>query len=275
MSETPNDRYTHGHHSSVVDQHRRRTAEEAAAFLLPHLEPAMSILDVGCGPGSITIGLARRVPDGRVTGIDVVEAVLEQARDLAAEAGVDNVVFEHGDLYALDYADGSFDVAYAHQVLQHLTEPERALREIQRVLRPGGLVALRDADYGTMVHAPDSAELRRWLELYHDVALRNGAQADAGRYLNGWLLSAGFEEIEMSASSWVFHRPRQVLNWGDSWAERITHSALATQAVEYGLATTDELETIAEGWRRWARRPDAFFSFLHVEGLGRTPRIDQ
>ena len=67
MTEPPGDRYTHGHHASVVDQHRRRTAEDAAAFLLPHLEPTMSVLDVGCGPGSITIGLARRVPEGVTT----------------------------------------------------------------------------------------------------------------------------------------------------------------------------------------------------------------
>lgn len=271
MSDTPTDRYTHGHHASVVDQHRRRTAEEAAAFLLPHLEPAMSILDVGCGPGSITIGLAQRVPNGHVTGIDVAEDVLVQARELAADSGVTNAVFEPGDVYALTYEDDSFDVAYAHQVLQHLTDPVRALRELRRVVKPSGLVAIRDVDYGTMIHAPDTAELDRWLELYHAVASRNDAEADAGRYLNGWLKQAGFEDLEMSASTWVFYQPRQLLNWGDSWAERTTRSAFAEQAVEYGLATTDELNEIAKGWRRWARTPDAFFSFLHVEGLARVP----
>jgi SAM-dependent methyltransferase len=211
------------------------------------------------------------VPDGRVTGIDVVADVLEEARELASDNGVANATFEQGDVYALAYEDDSFDVAYAHQVLQHLTDPTRALRELRRVLKPGGLVAIREVDYGTMIHAPDSPELVHWLELYHRVASRNGAEADAGRYLNGWLLDAGFEAIEMSASTWVFHQPPQLLNWGDSWAERTTESAFAEQAVEYGLATADELETIADGWRRWARSPNAFFSFLHVEGLGRPP----
>ena len=269
MPDTPTDRYTHGHHASVVGQHRRRTAEDAAAFLLPHLDPTMSILDVGCGPGSITVGLARRVPEGSVVGIDVVEQVLEDARELAAASDAPNVSFEAGDVYALAYEDSSFDVAYAHQVLQHLTDPARALRELRRVVKPGGLVAVREADYGTMVHAPDTEELHRWLQLYHAVAARNGAEADAGRYLSGWFIEAGFADIEMTASPWVFHEPRQILNWGESWADRVTGSALAEQAVEYGLATSEELEEIAEGWRRWARLPNAFFSFLHVEALGR------
>ena len=267
----PGDRYTHGHHESVVDQHRRRTAEEAAAFLLPRLSPAMRILDFGCGPGSITVGLAKRVPDGEVVGIDLVPEVLDQARELAAASDVRNLRLETGDVYALAYEDDSFDVAYGHQVLQHLSDPVGALRELRRVLRPGGLVAVRDADYGTMVHAPRDPRLDRWSELYHAVANRNDAQADAGRYLYGWLLEAGYRAPEMSSSTWTFYQPGQALNWGDSWAVRTTQSAFATQAIEYGLATRAELEEYATAWRQWARQPDAFFTFLHVEGLGTTP----
>ncbi len=263
----PGDRYTHGHHPSVVDQHRRRTAEDAAAFVLPRLASGMRILDFGCGPGSITLGLAQRVPQGQVVGIDVVPEVLEQARELAQTRGADNVRFERGDVYRLDYADNSFDVAYGHQVLQHLTDPVGALRELQRVVRPGGLVAVRDVDYGTMVHSPVDPMLVAWLDLYHEVTRRNGAEADAGRHLLRWMTEAGLSEPEMSASAWTFFRSRQTLNWGDSWARRTTESDFAQQAISYGLASAEELAAYAEHWRRWARQPSAFFCFLHVEGL--------
>ena len=63
-------RYLHGHHEAVLRSHRQRTAESSAAYLLPHLEPDAEVLDVGCGPGTITVGLAERVPDGTVVGVD-------------------------------------------------------------------------------------------------------------------------------------------------------------------------------------------------------------
>ena len=264
---TNSDRYTHGHHASVVGQHARRTAEVEAAFLLPHLKPGMRLLDVGCGPGTITAGLARAVTPGEVVGIDVVPAVLDQARE--ANAMTPNLRFEEGSVYALGYADASFDVCYAHQVLQHLTKPVDAAREMQRVLKPGGLAAVRDADYATMTASPHTPEIERWLTLYHAVAGRNEAEADAGRRLPGWLLDAGFHDVTVSATTVLFHERAVVENWGLSWAERVTHSALDTQAVEYGLATIAELETIAEGWRRWTREPQAFFFYVNVEAIGR------
>ena len=180
------ERYTHGHHPSVVAQHQRRTAEEAAAFLLPHLRPGMRLLDFGCGPGTVTAGLARRVAPGEVVGIDVSEEILDLARAHAAEQGVENVSFEAADVYALPFEDGSFDVAFAHQVLQHLAEPTAALIEVGRVLSPGGIVAVRDADYGTMVHWPRDPRIERFLALYHAVAERNGGDADAGRRIPAW-----------------------------------------------------------------------------------------
>lgn len=268
-SPTSRDRYTHGHHSSVVSQHARRTAERDAAYLLPHLEPGMRLLDVGCGPGTITAGLARAVAPGEVIGIDVVAEVIEQARQYARTEALDNVRFEEASVYDLPYEHATFDVAHAHQVLQHLADPVGALIELRRVLRPGGIVAVRDADYATMTAWPPIDELDRWLDLYHQVTRRNGAEADAGRRLPSWLRTAGFARIEVSATTVLFHDGADVRNWGHSWAERVTHSSLAEQAVDYGLATPEELETIAAGWRAWADDPDALFFYVNVESIGR------
>jgi SAM-dependent methyltransferase len=268
---TPADRYTHGHHVSVVGQHARRTAERDAAYLLPYLQPGMRLLDVGCGPGTITTGLARAVTPGEVIGIDVSPAVVETARAHLAETGLVNVRFEEGSVYALAYADASFDAVHAHQVLQHLTRQVDAAREMYRVLLPGGVVAVRDADYATMMAWPRLPEIDRWLALYHAVATRNGAEADAGRRLGAWLREAGFEDVRTTGTAVVFADPESTLNWGDSWAERVTHSSLAEQAVEYGLATREELEALAAGWRAWARDPDAFFVYVNVECVGFKP----
>src|SRR5580700_7863777 len=117
--------YTHGHHESVLRSHKWRTAENSAAYLLPHLAKDAKVLDVGCGPGTITAGLADRVPQGHVTGIDAAREIVEQAREAAG--GRENLDFAAGDVYALDYPDASFDVVHAHQVLQHLSDPVLAL----------------------------------------------------------------------------------------------------------------------------------------------------
>src|SRR5665213_1303064 len=139
--------YTHGHHDSVLRSHRWRTADNSAAYLLPHLHPGLDLLDVGCGPGTITVDLAARVAPGSVVGIDASAEVIAEARSVADREATSNVTFRVGDVFALPFDDGSYDVVHAHQVLQHVGDPVAALAEMRRVCRPGGLVAARDADY--------------------------------------------------------------------------------------------------------------------------------
>ncbi|MEZ5208347.1 MAG: methyltransferase domain-containing protein [Acidimicrobiales bacterium] len=145
--------YTHGHHESVLRSHTWRTAENSAGYLLDHLRPGMDLLDVGCGPGTITLDLARRVAPGRVVGVDASDAVIAEAQARATETG-SAATFAVGDVYALDAEDRSFDVVHAHQVLQHLADPVAALRELRRVVRADGVVACRDSDYAAFVWAP-------------------------------------------------------------------------------------------------------------------------
>ncbi len=263
------DTYTHGHHKSVVNHHAARTATDSAGFLLPHLEPGMRLLDVGCGPGSITLDLARVVSPGKVVGTDLVDDVLSAGRVAAENAGIANVDFEPADVYDLSYEDASFDVAYAHQVLQHLTRPVHAIGEMRRVVKPGGIVAVRDADYGGFFWAPTEPRLTRWMELYHQVTEENGAQADAGRHLSHWMRQAGFTDIEVTTSNWHYETQTERAWWADGWFKRSTESSFADQAIRYGFASAGELADIAEAWLWWRDQPDGFLLIPHIEAIGR------
>lgn len=263
------DRYTHGHSDAVLRSHRWRTAENSAAYLLPELCGGDRLLDVGCGPGNITLDLAARVSPGEVVGIDVVGDVLVAAEADRADAGVDNASFRHADLYDLPFADHHFDVVHAHQVLQHLAEPMAALVELRRVLRPGGLLAVRDSDYGAFMWSPADPLLERWMELHHRAAAANGADADAGRHLLAWVGAAGFPDRTYSSSTWTFATPELRSWWGSLWAERVEDSAFAEQVVELGLTDRAELGEIASSFRRWSAHADAVFVCVHGEVLAR------
>jgi len=253
----------------VVRQHAQRTAEEAAAFLLPSLHPGMRVLDVGCGPGSITRGLAERVAPGEVIGLDLSSDTLEDARRDAAARGLTNLRFQEGSVYALPFGDGSFDVAYAHQVFQHLRERETAMREMLRVLRRGGLLAIRDVDWGTVAYWPRDPRLDRWIELHREAWYRNGGEPLMGRRLRALFNTAGVADLEITGAVWCYATPDDTIAWGDAYADRLLTSPMGGRLVDYGMVSRAELEGMAEAFRAWARHPDALWSFLHVAALGR------
>jgi SAM-dependent methyltransferase len=261
--------YTHGHHESVLRSHRWRTAANSAAYLLPALRAGQAILDVGCGPGTITLDLASRVAPGRVVGIDAAPEIVEKAHASATEAGFANVEFAVGDVYALEFADDSFDVVHAHQVLQHLSDPVAALREMRRVCRPDGVVCARDADYEAMTWWPEHPGLDAWLALYRATARADGGEPDAGRRMLAWARQAGFADVDASASAWCFAAPDDRAWWSESWSRRVRESAFAEHALSHGLASPKELARIAAAWNEWGERDDAWFVVVHGEILCR------
>ncbi|WP_027345111.1 class I SAM-dependent methyltransferase [Hamadaea tsunoensis] len=258
-------RYTHGHHESVLTSHRWRTAENSAAYLLPYLRPGMSLLDVGAGPGTITMDLADLVAPGTVTATEYNAGALELTRAEAARRGTANVEFAVADVHALAYADDTFDVTHAHQVLQHVADPVQALRELRRVTKPGGIVAVRDSDYAGFIWYPELSELDEWLALYQKVARGNGGEPDAGRRLLSWAHAAGFTDVRATASVWCFANEADRAWWGGMWAERILKSEMATTALETGAAVPADLDRISAAWQRWAAESDGWFLIPHGE----------
>lgn len=265
--ERESESYTHGHHESVLRSHRSRNVANSAAYLAPLLRENMTLLDIGCGPGTLTVDLARHVPGGKVTGVDAAEIVLGDARKHAISQGVKNAEFLQANAYDLPFSDASFDVVHAHQVLQHLSDPVAAIREMLRVVKPGGYIAVRESDYAAMSWFPATPGLEEWNTLYHEVTAAYGYQADAGRYLLNWFLAAGAtpEQLSPSASSWCYATPESRAWWGGLWAERCVESNFAVQAKEAGLADEVALEELAHEWRDWADQPDGWFTVPHGE----------
>ncbi len=261
--------YTHGHHESVLRSHRWRTAENSAAHLLPRLKSGDTLLDIGCGPGTITADLATKVTPGRVTALEPTGPALDLARAEITRRGLTNVDFAVGDVHRLNFADDTFDVVHAHQVLQHVGDPVAALREMRRVARPGGLIAVRDSDYAGFTWFPDVADLHEWLELYRRVARANGGEPDAGRRLLSWARSAGVTDVTATSSTWCFATADDRAWWGGMWAARMLESDVARHAVASGVATERDLVRIAQAWREWAAAADGWMSILHGEILCR------
>ncbi|KAI9714842.1 MAG: hypothetical protein M1820_000131 [Bogoriella megaspora] len=266
--------YSHGHHSSVVKSHSRRTAQNSAAFLLPYIQPTSNILDIGCGPGTITCDLASLAPQGTITGLDTSPSIITSAQDLATSRGLSNTVFRTGDANSLPFSDSTFDIVFAHQVLQHVGDPVGVLREMRRVTKPGGLVAARDADYKTFAWYPEPPALQKWGDLYQKVALTNGGQPNAGRRMHVWAREAGFgveDTVKCGFdASWTYYG-EAARDWGESWSERCVSSDFARSALERGLATKEDLEEISQAYGEWAKAEDKVFSVPCGEIICRVP----
>ena len=262
-------RYTHGHGAAVLSAHVRRSAADSAAHLLPHLSAGMDLLDVGCGPATITADLAECVAPGRVVALDAAADALEAARATLSERGLsEQVELSCGDVMALPFEDGSFDVVHAHQVLQHLADPVGALVEMRRLTRSGGIVAVRDAVYSAMTWFPDPEGMEQWRSVYMTTARTNGGEPDAGSRLLSWARAAGFTDVTASASTWCYATPADRAWQSETWAQRCLVS-FGPQAVELGLASSADLETMAEAWRQWGGSEDSWFVVVHGEVIAR------
>src|SRR5258708_14575054 len=225
----------------------------------------MRLLDVGCGPGSITSGFAQRVAPGETIGIDPSADVIATAKSLTGVTAARNLSFEVGSIYEPRFAAGTFNAVFAHQVLQHLRRPVDALRQLRALLAPGGVLGVRVVDWGSAIFYPESEAMRRCLAVQSDLARRNAGEPNAGRHLRRWLREAGFGEMRVTTSTESDADPDATRDRAEMFAERILRSGLADRALQYGIATRSDLESIAAAWSAWGRDPDAIFSFSNTE----------
>ncbi len=259
----PHQVYTAGYEPAFLEHQSKRTAAANAGFLLPHLSPGMRLLDCGCGLGSITVGLAEVVAPGEVVGIDVERQVLDMAQRSLGERGLGNISFAVADVYHLPFPDASFDAAFAHTLLVHLREPRRALEEIRRVLKPGGVAGVSDPDFGTHVRTPSTPLLDQLGALLIRAMEQKGGSPMYARHQRRLLLEAGFARAEASARAVARGTPEVTRSAPDRIIGRLRPTIL-----EQGWADEETLDAMAEELRAWGERPDSFSAFLFCEAVG-------
>ena len=262
--------YVPGYHSDItLKLHTTRSASKQAAWFLPLLKPGMTLLDCGCATGSITVGLAEAVNPGQVTGIDISEIEIERAKARAADAEMTNIAFAVGDIYRLDFADNSFDAVFSHNVLEHTNEPNKALREMYRVLKPGGIIGIRDADMGGFLISPTDERLEQSLALYESDWNNVNGHPRLARHLSQHLSEAGFVNVETSASYDTYASPEGRELIGQVIASRFAEADFLNRVTSRRLATSKELIAIKQAWLNWAELADGLFAASHCEAMGR------
>ncbi|MCY4447513.1 MAG: class I SAM-dependent methyltransferase [Chloroflexi bacterium] len=256
------------HDSEAIEYLQSRGVAREAAFFLPYVRQGMTLLDCGCGPGSITLGLAEALAPGEVVGIDRDSSRIEVAEQSASERGIADVRFQTADVHELPFPDASFDAVFAHAVLQHVKEPIRALGEIHRVLRPGGVVGLRDDDRGSVVIAPQAPDVVRLIELLTMVEELNGGDPGIGRRYRELLRVSGFQEVKISASC-EYDADNAATRQRASLAVRAARGFVGPVAIEQGWSTPEEMERLVAACVAWGESPDAFSAVVWCEAVGR------
>jgi SAM-dependent methyltransferase len=246
--------YTPGHSENATEFMARRTIESHGEFFLPYLTAGVAVLDCGCGPGSITLSIARRIGDGRVVGIDFGESQIQRAAEAARERGILNATFQTADCYSLPIEDASFDRVFSNALLEHLIDPVRALREMLRVLKPAGMIGVSSPEWAGFVLAPPSEALTSAMAAYTTLQTRNGGDVNVGRKLGTHLTSAGFVNCQMSARYEVYPSLPLIGEY------------LALQMERAGDSTS------ADTFRSWSQQAGGMFAQCWVSCLAQAPR---
>ena len=260
-----------GRHDKETRRFRLRDADREAAFFLPFLKPRMTLLDAGCGPGSITCGLATHVAPGEVVGIDLDSTRIETASRDRHHAGIENISYQVADVTNLTFEDGHFDAVFANGLIEHLTDPGVGLQELLRVLKPGGVIGVRRPDWGVALLHPDTRSLRDSIELRNRWQRHRGGHPNVGRRLRELLLSAGFLDVNADAMAESHGTDSGTAEGVGYMYSILSNLELITTAREQGWASADEIERMRQAWTDWAATPGAFASFFWCHATGIAP----
>lgn len=268
-SSTPD--YTLGSVEEFARRQRRHTAENRAAYLLPHLKPGLAVLDFACGAGGISIGLAKAVAPGELHGVDMEQSQIDLARAAARDSGCGNAIFHVGDVTRLPFEDDFFDVTHCHNVLLHVPDTGAVLSEVRRVLKPGGLIACRELVFGASVAHPGSERTKKLWQMYLDVLRADDGHPEIGMDLKNQLLMAGFTNVRASMSFTTFSEPEEISAFHDLVTEGFLSQEITDAAMKYRAWTEKMSQEVRETWDEWRNHPGAIAAFAYGEALADKP----
>ena len=268
-SATPD--YTMGFSEELLQSLRRQTAEASAAYLLPHLRPGHRVLDFGCGPGTISVGLAKAVAPGELHGIDMEESQIELARSVAEAGGRDNATFHVGDVTDLPFEDGFFDVAHCRNVLMHVPDTAAVLAEVKRVLKPGGIIGCREMICASSFTHPDLDVMGKSWDMFQDLVAADDGHPQMGKELKAHILDAGFANPRITASFDIYSAPEDVLFLFGFASKWLLSPEITEAAIKYGAATEDLRNAISVAYNRWKGHPGALCGVAFGEAVANKP----
>ena len=264
--------YTCGFSEPMLRLLRGHTVKSHASHLLPYLEPGQRVLDVGCGPGTISVGLARAIEPGELHGVDIKQAQIDLARSVADAGKHANATFHVGDVTDLPFDDDSFDLAHGHSILTYVTDTQAVLAEVRRVLKPGGLVSVREGIIGSSFVAPDFEILCDAWVTFAELITSDDGHPNIGRDLKRHLLEAGFTDLRPTASFTSHTTADEVRFFWAVIRDWFLSPAVREAATEYGLISHQHLDNLERAFDRWSRHPGAFSAFAYGECLGYKPQ---
>lgn len=263
--------YTMGFSEEFMESLGRYTAEANAAYFLPYLRPGLRVLDFGCGPGTISTGLAKPIAPGELHGVDMEESQIDLARLVAEAKGLDNAIFHVGDVTKLDFEDDFFDVAHCHNVLMHVPDTMAVLTEVKRVLKPGGIIGCREMMCGSSFTHPDFGVIRRAWHMFEDLLAADEGHPQMGRDLKTRLLDAGFTNVQATASFDTYNAPGDIefiYRLVEGW---FLSPEITEAAIKYGAATEKLCKDIRIAYEKWKEHPGAFLGVAFGEAVANKP----
>ena len=269
QSATPD--YTMGFSEQMLESLRRYTAETSAAYLMPSLRPGLALLDLGCGPGTISTGLAKAVAPGELHGVDIEASQIELARAVANANGNDNATFHVADIVDLPFEDGFFDVVTCHNVLMHIPDTDAVFAEITRVLKPGGIVACREMISASCFTYPDFGVIRSAWDMFEDLLSADDGHPQMGKDLKGHVLKAGFANVRVTGSVDIYSTPADIAFIYGFASQWFLSPEIVEAAIKYGASTPELAHRISDAYDMWKDEPGAFCALVFGEVVAGKP----